>query len=260
MWNVRSRAEHRQQPARQRQAGLDHRGLRRPLEHLAEYTERLTRIFERRGTRGTWYAHASVGCLHVRPVLDMKSEDDVRKPGPSPRRPSPSSASTAAATPASTVTAWSGSEFHAEMFGPRLVRAFEEVKDAFDPRGLLSPGRSSGRRGWTTAGCSATAGYAPLPLETALDWSGGAAHRCGGDVQQQRRVPEIRAGRHVPLVPRHPGRAARRPGPGNALRLALTGQLGPTRWSPRRWRRRSTSAWAARAAGASAPPAWTWRG
>ena len=45
-----------------------------PLEHLADYTERLTAIFARHGTRGTWYAHASVGCLHVRPVLNLKLE------------------------------------------------------------------------------------------------------------------------------------------------------------------------------------------
>ncbi|MGQ0544627.1 MAG: FAD-binding oxidoreductase, partial [Betaproteobacteria bacterium] len=45
-----------------------------PLEHLADYTERLTRVFEKHGTRGTWYAHASVGTLHVRPVLDMRRD------------------------------------------------------------------------------------------------------------------------------------------------------------------------------------------
>ena len=45
-----------------------------PLEHLAEYTDRLTRVFEKHGTRGTWYAHASVGTLHVRPVLDMRRD------------------------------------------------------------------------------------------------------------------------------------------------------------------------------------------
>src|SRR6202035_2395250 len=47
-----------------------------PLEHLAEYTERLTRVFEKHGTRGTWYAHASVGCLHVRPVLNLRLDKD----------------------------------------------------------------------------------------------------------------------------------------------------------------------------------------
>src|SRR5215831_168221 len=49
------------------------------LEDLADYTDRLTRIFEKHGTYGTWYAHASVGCLHVRPVLNLKQELEVRK-------------------------------------------------------------------------------------------------------------------------------------------------------------------------------------
>ena len=50
-----------------------------PLEHLAEYTDRLTRVFEKHGTRGTWYAHASVGCLHVRPLLDMRTAEGARR-------------------------------------------------------------------------------------------------------------------------------------------------------------------------------------
>jgi hypothetical protein len=79
-----------------------------PLKHLAAYTARLTRLFEKHGTHGTWYAHASVGCLHVRPVLNMKSDLDVRKLRPSPRRPSPSCGSTGEATPASTGTGSSG--------------------------------------------------------------------------------------------------------------------------------------------------------
>ncbi len=49
-----------------------------PLEHLAEYTDKLTQVFEKYGTRGTWYAHASVGCLHVRPVLNLKLEKDLK--------------------------------------------------------------------------------------------------------------------------------------------------------------------------------------
>ncbi len=47
------------------------------LEDLADYTERLNEVFEKHGTKGTWYAHASVGCLHVRPVLNMKDPQDV---------------------------------------------------------------------------------------------------------------------------------------------------------------------------------------
>jgi len=60
-----------------------------PLEDLAEYTDRLTKVFHKHGTTGTWYAHASVGCLHVRPILNMKDEQARRKCAPSPRRRSP---------------------------------------------------------------------------------------------------------------------------------------------------------------------------
>ena len=50
-----------------------------PLEHLAEYTDRLMRVFAKHGTRGTFYAHASVGCLHVRPVLNLRTENGARQ-------------------------------------------------------------------------------------------------------------------------------------------------------------------------------------
>ena len=56
-----------------------HRGLRRPLNDLAEYTDRLTRCSKETVLKGTLYAHASVGCLHVRPVLNMKDASDAKK-------------------------------------------------------------------------------------------------------------------------------------------------------------------------------------
>ncbi len=111
------------------------------LEDLADYTERLTRVFEKHGTRGTWYAHASVGCLHVRPVLNMKTEEGVRKMR--------AIAEEACALVREYKGAYSGehgdglvrSEWIEPMLGTRIVRAFEEIKDAFDPKGRLNPGK-----------------------------------------------------------------------------------------------------------------------
>src|SRR5712692_8410309 len=143
-----------------------------PLPHLAEYTRRLTEIFEKHGTRGTWYARASVGCLHVRPVLNLRLEQDV-------------AAMRAIADEAfAMVLEYKGShsgehgdgivrsEFHEKMFGPRLVRAFEEVKERFDPKGRYNPGkivhapkfddRSLFRYG---------PGYRGEDVRTHLDWS-----------------------------------------------------------------------------------------
>jgi len=142
------------------------------LEDLADYTERLTRIFEKHGTYGTWYAHASVGCLHVRPVLNLKQELEVKKMR--------AIAEEAFAMVREYQGSHSGehgdglvrSEFHEAMFGSRMVRAFEEVKDAFDPQNLFNPGkivrppkmddRSLFR---FKPDCR------PLPIDPALDWS-----------------------------------------------------------------------------------------
>src|SRR6202166_3899397 len=111
------------------------------LEDLAEYTDRLTRVFEKHGTVGTWYAHASVGCLHVRPVLNLKQELGARQMR--------AIAEEAFAMVREYKGSHSGehgdglvrSEHHEAMFGPRIVRAFEEVKHRFDPDGVLNPGK-----------------------------------------------------------------------------------------------------------------------
>jgi len=98
-----------------------------PLEHLAEYTDRLTQVFDKHGTRGTWYAHASVGTLHVRPVLDM------RRDGAEKMR---AIAEEACAMVKQFKGAYSGehgdglvrSEWIAPFFGPRLTAALGEIK------------------------------------------------------------------------------------------------------------------------------------
>ncbi|MDP6604548.1 MAG: FAD-linked oxidase C-terminal domain-containing protein [Rhodospirillales bacterium] len=199
-----------------------------PLEHLVEYTRRLTDVFARHGTRGTWYAHASVGCLHVRPILNMKAADDVRKMR--------MIAEEAFAMVREYKGSHSGehgdgivrSEFHAHMFGARIVGAFEEIKDAFDPRGLFNPGRivraprMDDRRLFRYR-----PDYATDETETALEWSewggfaraleacnnNGACRASDADVM----CPSFRATRDEVHVTR--GRA-------NALRLAISGQLG----------------------------------
>ncbi len=111
-----------------------------PLEHLAAYTQRLTDVFTKHGTRGTWYAHASVGTLHVRPILDMRREGAARMRA---------IAEEASALVREYKGAYSGehgdglvrSEWVGWQFGPRLSKAFEAIKDTFDPEGRLNPGK-----------------------------------------------------------------------------------------------------------------------
>ena len=199
------------------------------LEDLAEYTRRLDAIFARHGTRGTWYAHASVGTLHVRPILDLKVDEGAR------------TMRAIAEECFEMVREYRGShsgehgdgivrsEFHEAMFGPRLVGAFEEVKDAFDPKGLFNPGkivrpeRMDDRELFRYR-----PGYAPLPVETGLDWSewGGfdrAVEMCNNNGACRKSNPGVMCPSYrVTMDERHVTR-----GRANTLRLALTGQLGP---------------------------------
>jgi FAD/FMN-containing dehydrogenase/Fe-S oxidoreductase len=204
-----------------------------PLEHLADYTQRLTDVFERHGTRGTWYAHASVGCLHVRPVLNLRLEKDVK-------------AMRAIAEAAfAFVREYKGShsgehgdgvvrsEFHGPMFGTRLVRAFEEVKDRFDPAGLFNPGKIVRAPKFDDRSYLRYApGYHGEEIATRLDWSAypgsgggfqGAVEMCNNNGACRALAggvmcPSFRVTGEEKDVTR--GRA-------NTLRLAVTGQLGP---------------------------------
>src|SRR6516164_5889857 len=202
-----------------------------PLEHLADYTARLSEIFERNGTRGTWYAHAAVGCLHVRPVLNLRLDKDVR-------------AMRAIAEEAfAMVREYKGShsgehgdgivrsEFHEQMFGAELTRAFTEVKDRFDPQNLLNPGKIVRAPRFDDRNYFRyRPGYGGAIATTALDWSAypgagfqGAVEMCNNNGACRALAggvmcPSYRVTRDERDVTR--GRA-------NTLRLAITGQLGP---------------------------------
>lgn len=142
-----------------------------PLEHLAEYTRRLTAVFHKHETEGTWYAHASVGTLHVRPILDMRRDGAARMR---------EIAEEAAALVREYKGAYSGEhgdglcrgEWVAWQYGPRINTAFGEIKALFDPDNrfnpdkIVRPPKMDARENFRFA-----PGYAALPLTPALDWS-----------------------------------------------------------------------------------------
>ena len=204
-----------------------------PLEHLADYTARLTEVFEKNGTRGTWYAHAAVGCLHVRPVLNLRLDKDVR-------------AMRAIAEEAfAMVRAYKGShsgehgdgivrsEFHEFMFGAELVHAFAEVKDRFDPQNLFNPGKIVRAPNFDDrANFRYGPGYRAEAMTTALDWSAypGAGGGFQGAVEMCNNNGACRALAGGAMCPSYRVTRDERDvtrGRANSLRLAMTGQLGP---------------------------------
>jgi Fe-S oxidoreductase/FAD/FMN-containing dehydrogenase len=207
-----------------------------PLEHLADYTSAITELFARHGTRGTWYAHASVGCLHVRPILNMKDERGVRA-----MREIAEAACDLVKTFKGSHSGEHGdgisrSDLHPRMFGERLIGAFEEVKDAFDPDTRLNPGKivRPYRMDDRTLMRFPEGYRVTEPMKTALDWSdwggfGGAVEMCNNNGTCRKLAggtmcPSYRA----TLDERHLTR-----GRANSLRLAISGQLGPGAFTSR---------------------------
>ena len=219
-----------------------------PLEHLADYTDALTEVFARHGTRGTWYAHASVGTLHVRPILDM------RRDGAQKMR---AIADEAAALVRKFKGAYSGEhgdglcrgEWVEWQFGPQINAAFRAIKDKFDPAHLMNPGKIIDPPKMDDSSLFRFApGYRTIALTPAFDWSpwnvqndpateaitapGSGGDSTGGLAKavemcnNNGHCRKFDAGTMCPSyrVTRDEQHATR--GRANTLRLALSGQLG----------------------------------
>ena len=199
------------------------------LPDLAEYTDRLTQIFHKHGTEGTWYAHASVGTLHVRPVVNLKQDLGAKQ------------MRAIAEEAFEMVREYKGShsgehgdglvrsEFHEAMFGTRMVETFKEVKTEFDPEGLMNPGKIVDPPKMDDRSLFRfKPGYETQKIDTVLDWSdwggfAGAVEMCNNNGACRKRdagvmCPSFRATGDEQHLTR--GRA-------NTLRLAISGQLGP---------------------------------
>ncbi|KPF45767.1 lactate dehydrogenase [beta proteobacterium AAP121] len=225
-----------------------------PLVHLAEYTDALTEVFARHGSRGTWYAHASVGTLHVRPILDM------RRDGAQKMR---TIAEEAAALVRRYKGAFSGEhgdglcrgEWIEWQFGPKLNEAFRAIKNELDPQRLFNPGKIVDTPKMDEGAlfrfppAEAPKPYRRITLTPVLDWSawnvkadpvtetttapgtgGDSTHGLAMAVEMCNNNGHCRkfdAGTMCPSyrVTRDEQHVTR--GRANTLRLALSGQLGP---------------------------------
>jgi FAD/FMN-containing dehydrogenase/Fe-S oxidoreductase len=111
------------------------------LDHLADYTARLKEIFKKYNTSGMFYAHASVGTLHIRPVLNMKSDEDIKNMRSISEETFEMVKDYKGSHSGEHGDGIVRSEFHEMMFGKEITNAFEEIKDTFDSKNLLNPGK-----------------------------------------------------------------------------------------------------------------------
>ncbi len=194
-------------------------------ETLRDFIDRFLQLMHRHDTHGGVYAHASVGCLHVRPVVNLKTADGVKK------------FAAIANDVADLVLEFGGalsgehgdglvrSPFMRKMFGPVLYEAFRTIKRAFDPHGILNPGKIVDCPE-LTENLRLGAGYVSPDPRTFFDFSeyggmGGAVEMCSGlgacrKKSEGTMCPSYMATKEEKDVTR--GRA-------NVLRLALAGRL-----------------------------------
>lgn len=203
-----------------------------PPETLPRFVRELRAIIERHGTRAAFWAHASVGVLHVRPLLNIRDEGD--------RRRMHGIAVEAADLAKSLGGVMSGEHGDGRVrgpllerhFGPELMRAFRQIKAIFDPRNLLNPGNivePGAVESITERVRTAPRGepVAAPDVDTYFDFSDqhgllGAAEMCNGAGVCRKKTGATMCPSYMgTLDERHSTR-----GRGNALRLAITGQLG----------------------------------
>jgi FAD/FMN-containing dehydrogenase/Fe-S oxidoreductase len=202
-------------------------------DKLRAYIERFIAIVRRHGTTAGVYAHASVGCLHVRPVVNLKTASGV------------ATFEAIATEVADLVLEFGGAlsgehgdglvrgAFNEKMFGSELYQAFRAVKRTFDPNGLFNPGRIVDTPP-ITSHLRFGAGYQTPAPATTFDFSehagfGRAVEMCSG-VGLCRKT---RDGTMCPsfMVTREEAHSTR--GRANTLRLAMNGELGDAKLSDR---------------------------
>jgi FAD/FMN-containing dehydrogenase/Fe-S oxidoreductase len=195
-------------------------------EKLSEFIGRFLKIVDSHGTTAGVYAHASVGCLHVRPVINLKTEEGVRK------------FESIAKDVANLVLEYGGAlsgehgdglvrgPFMRQMFGDELYEAFREIKRTFDPLGIFNPGKIVDSPPMTS-NLRFGGGYKTANPPSWFDYSeygglGGAVEMCSGVGACRKKL----SGTMCPsyMATREESDSTR--GRANVLRLAMAGQLG----------------------------------
>jgi FAD/FMN-containing dehydrogenase/Fe-S oxidoreductase len=205
-----------------------------PVERLPEFLRRFRQILADYDTSGGYYGHASVGCLHIRPLIDLKQQSEVGKMRRIAEEVFQLVLECGGSMSGEHGDGLARGHFNERLFGPKIYEAFQKIKGVFDPRNLMNPGKVVHCPDMTH-NLRYGAGYRTIEIRTHLDFSreGGfarAVEACNGmgicrKLQEGTMCPSFQATREEEHSTR--GRA-------NALRAALSGRLpGGELTSPR---------------------------
>ncbi|MEI9815284.1 MAG: FAD-binding and (Fe-S)-binding domain-containing protein [Acidobacteriota bacterium] len=195
-------------------------------EKLSEFIGRFLKIIQKHGTTAGIYAHASVGCLHVRPVINMKTAEGIAKFEAIAHDVADLVLEFGGALSGEHGDGFVRSPFMRQMFGDDLYEAFREIKRTFDPHGVFNPGKIVDSPP-LTSNLRFGAGYqTPNPF-TFFDYSdyggmGGAVEMCSGVGACRKKL----SGTMCPSYMATRDEADSTRGRANVLRQAMTGKLG----------------------------------
>lgn len=204
-----------------------------PVERLGEYVRTVERIFDEHGVASAYYAHASAGCLHIRPVISLKKAEGITT-----MRAIASSVLDVVIAMGGAMSGEHGdglsrSVWNGKLFGPDLYEAFREVKRLFDPKGRLNPGKIVDPPDMTE-NLRYGVGYKPIQLDTHLSFEheGGfvaAVEQCNGQGACRKADGAMCPSYMATHEEEHSTR-----GRANALRAALAGHLPPSELTSQR--------------------------
>lgn len=200
-----------------------------PVPRVADYVLGVQDIVADNGATMALYAHASAGCIHIRPLLNLKTVEDLRQ-----YRAIAEAATDLVLTYDGTTSGEHGEglargEFSEQLFGAELVEAFRTIKRAFDPQGLMNPGKviDVGPMDDPSILRYGTGYTVRFPLKNPrFDWS--ADHGFAAAVEMCNGAGVCRkegTGVMCPSYMATRDESASTRGRANALRLAMSGQL-----------------------------------
>ena len=194
-------------------------------EKLPEFVRRFDRIVQGHGTTAGYYGHASVGCLHIRPLVDLKVQVGVDRMVAIAEEVSDLVLEFGGAMSGEHGDGLARSVWIEKMFGPRIYEAFREVKRAFDPEGIMNPGKIVDSPPMTE-NLRISPAYRTMELGTGHAFAqesgfAGAIEMCNG----QGACRKVTGGTMCPsyMVTRDEEHSTR--GRANALRSAISGAL-----------------------------------
>ncbi len=196
-----------------------------PVAHLADYIDELSTLIDQTETKAVYYAHASAGCLHVRPFLNTKDAAEVEKMQQIARGSMELVGQYGGAISSEHGDGLVRSRLAEEMLGAELYDVYRETKALFDPEHRLNPGKVVDAPPMTE-NLRMGPDYSTRPVETTMDFSAdggfaGAIELCNGNGACRK----LRHGTMCPsfMATREEEDSTR--GRANALRMALSGEL-----------------------------------